>query len=100
MSVLLETPTRRLFAPAAVFGGRYRHDCHAGCGQVMVVPDPATEGAPERLEEGQIWACGTCGALHEYYLAYTPGVRNACVRLLKGIHRRERGEPAIGEWVP
>ncbi len=100
MSVLLETATRRLYRPAAVFGGRFRHECHAGCGNVMVVPDPETPGAPDRLEEGQIWACAKCFAKHEYVMAYTPGVRNAAVRLLIGVDRRESGEPTVGEFVP
>ena len=99
MSVLLELPNRRLFAPAEVFGGRYRHPCHANCGNTMVVPDPETEGAPDKLRPGQIWGCLRCGAAHEYYMVYLPGVRSACVRLLRGIQQREGSEPTISEFT-
>lgn len=65
----------------------------------MVVPDPATEGAPEVLTEGQIWACGRCGANHEYYVAYQGGSRYGMVRLLLGEHRRGPGEPVVTEFM-
>jgi hypothetical protein len=99
MSVLLESPNRRLYTPADVFGGRFRHPCHGGCGNVMVVPDPETEGAPDVLREGQIWGCRQCFAAHEYYMVYIPGVRMACVRLFRGPMQRESFEPKAAEFA-
>lgn len=99
MAVILETPNTRLYSPTEVFGGRFRHPCMAACGNVMIVPDPETPGAPDVLREGQIWACIRCQANHEYYLAMLPGQRYACVRLLEGIQRREAGEPVVQEFV-
>lgn len=99
MAILIETPTTRLYSPTEVFGGRFRHDCMAGCGNVLIVPDPETPGAPNDLREGQIWRCRRCGGLHEYYLAMLPGQRYACVRLLEGIQRRTAGEPLVREFV-
>jgi hypothetical protein len=97
---VLETPNRRLYSPTQVFGGRFRHPCaRPGCDAEMVVPDPCTPGAPERLEEGQIWACAACMALHEYYLVLDKGVRSACVRLLVGEHVREGAEPKVDEFL-
>lgn len=92
-----EAPSLRLFSPTEVFGGRFRHPCHAGCGQVMVVPDPTTN--IPRLEEGHIWACGHCFAKHEYYLVLSQGMRAAGVRLLVGTHNRGQGEPGVGEFI-
>lgn len=90
MSAILETATRRFFAPDKVFGGTWVHPCMA-CGGSMRV----------RAKEGDIYACPIlgCAAKHEYYLVLNPGSRQACVRLLEGVHQRENGEPAIGEWV-
>lgn len=99
MAVILDTPNTRLYAPTEVFGGRFRHDCMAGCGNVMVVPDPETPGAPNELREGQIWGCIRCNANHEYYLVLLSGSRTACVRLLEGVQRREAGEPTVQEFV-
>lgn len=100
MADLTESPVLRLDAPRAVFGGHYRHECMRRCGNVLVVPDPSTPGAPDRLEEGHIWACAACGALHEYYVAYGTRSRNAAVRLLDGMDVRTSGEPTVLEWVP
>jgi hypothetical protein len=66
----------------------------------MVVPDRETPGAPEILTEGQIWACGRCGANHEYYIRYEGPIRNGCVRLLLGNGDRDRGEPTVTEFMP
>lgn len=96
MADLLESADVHVLSPA-IFGGRFRHPCYAGCGQVMVVPDPRT--ARERLGDGEIWGCGQCGALHEYYLAYGSASRNALVRVLRGVHRRTAGEPTVQEFV-
>jgi len=92
----------RLYATCTVFsGGRFRHECQGGCGNVMVVPDPCTEGAPDALREGQIWGCIRCRSAHEYYLVLTPGVRMAGVRLLAdGPYRRTSAEPTVDEFVP
>lgn len=97
MSAIPETATRRFFAPDKVFGGTWKHPCLRGCGNEMVVPAPLS-GRP-RLEEGDIWVCNGCLTMHEYYLVLNPGSRQACVRLLTGVHRRENGEPSILEWV-
>lgn len=89
-----------------VFGCHYRHRClgglsgATGCTAEMVVPDPNTPGAPAVLEEGQIWECVQCGALHEYYIEYRGGARHGCVRLLAGVQRRESGEPTVTEFMP
>jgi len=99
VSVLLETPNRRLFSPTEVFGGRFRHPCYAGCGNVMVVPDPETPGAPDVLREGQIWGCLQCGTPHEYTMAYLPGTRWACVRVFQGVMARESAEPTVTEFL-
>jgi hypothetical protein len=85
--------------PPSEFVGTFRHACLAKCGQIMIVPDRSTPGAPERLEDGQIWRCGTCGALHEYYLAFGKGERAAIVRLLKGLHVRSSAEPRVDEFM-
>ena len=98
MSVLLETPQRRLFAPEQVFSGHCRHACYSGCGNIMVVPSEAP-GCGEKLEEGDIWACNKCGTLHEYYMAYAGGSRWATIRVLRGPHKRDQGEPTILEFV-
>lgn len=90
----------RLLPPAVVFDGHYRHEClRPGCTNVMVVPDDATPGAPERLMEGQIWACAVCRAPHEYYLVLERGVRSAGVRLLDGVHIRGSAEPSVTEFL-
>jgi hypothetical protein len=96
-TAVFETADRRLYSPAAVFGGRYRHGCMAACGNEMIVPAP--DSAKTRLEDGDIWRCNTCGALHEYYVVRLPGTRHAAVRLLRGVHRREAGEPLLTEFV-
>src|SRR5215831_20445961 len=94
---------RLLVTPSSFINTHVRHRCIAGlngfrgpdgrvCEQVMVVPDDCTPGAPEVLTEGQIWGCGNCGALHEYYIAYEGGNKVGMVRLLKGEHRRDSGE--------
>jgi hypothetical protein len=96
VSVLLETKQRRLVAPERVFSGHCRHLCYGGCGNELVVPSE-TSGR-NRIEEGDIWSCNRCGTLHEYYLAYAGGSRWATIRILRGPHVRERGEPAIMEF--
>jgi hypothetical protein len=97
MSVLLETKQRRLLSPEAVFGGRCRHLCYGNCGNAMVVPSESSGRA--KLEEGDIWCCNTCGTLHEYYLAYAGGSRWATIRVLRGPHVRESGEPTVTEFM-
>ena len=88
-----------------VFGGTYRHQCLAGmsginpCTNVMVVPDPETPGAPKVLTEGQVWACASCGARHEYYIIRRGGVREGCVKLLHGVDRRGADEPTVTEFM-
>lgn len=99
MAILIETPNTRLYSPTEVFGGRFRHPCMAGCGNVMIVPDDCTDGVRTRLDQGDIWTCIKCGGSHEYYTVFLPGVRMACVRLLQGIQRREAGEPTVQEFV-
>lgn len=89
----------RIYSPSEVFGGTFRHACLNKCGNNLVVPDRETPGAPQRLEDGQIWRCRTCGALHEYYLARGRGFTDAIVRLLKGIHQRQGYEPKIDEFM-
>lgn len=95
---LNETRERRLLAPEAVFGGHCRHLCYADCGNPMTVPNPNAPG-PDKLEDGQIWQCNRCGALHEYYMAFAAGSRWAVIRLLRGPHVREAGEPRIDEFM-
>ena len=98
--------SKLLTSMEGVFGGHYRHRCLGGlsgrtaCEAVMVVPDPETPGAPQVLEEGQIWGCARCGALHEYYIAYKDGGRYGCVRLLLGDDVRESWEPGVTEFMP
>jgi hypothetical protein len=104
MSVLLESKQRRLLPPEKVFAGHCRHACYGvhddgtPCDNVLVVPTE-TPGCGERLEEGDIWACNKCGTLHEYYMAYAGGSRWATIRVLRGPHRRDKGEPRILEFV-
>lgn len=100
MADLVDTDKTRVFPTSEVFSGTFTHDCMAKCGNRMTVPDRNTPGAPERLEDGQIWICRTCGAMHEYYLALSRSSRGAIVRLLKGLHVREGFEPPAGEFIP
>lgn len=85
-----ETDTRRFYAPEKVFGGTWIHPCMKCGGNIRV-----------RAFEGDIYRCPilTCGALHEYYMVLNPGSRQACVRLLEGLHQRENGEPRVSEWT-
>ncbi len=94
VSVLLETKQRRLLSPTMVFGGHCRHQCY-GCEALLVVPP---ESQAERLEEGDIYCCNACGTLHEYYLAFAGGSRWATIRVLRGPHIRESGEPTLKEF--
>lgn len=90
----------RIYSPSEVFGGgTFRHQCLMKCGNTLVVPDRNTPGAKERLEDGDIWRCKVCGALHEYYLAHGRGFTDAIVRLLKGQHKRAGYEPKIDEFM-
>lgn len=94
MSVLLESKQRRLLPPHMVFSGHCRHACY-GCQALLVVPP---ENVGERLEEGDIYGCNECGTLHEYYLAFAGGSRWATIRILRGPHVRESGEPTLKEF--
>lgn len=98
MSVLLETPERRLLPAWKVFSGHCRHDCYGGCGSVMVVPNEG-DGYGAKLEDGDLYACKKCGTVHEYYMSFVSGARWATIRILRGVHVREQGEPAILEFV-
>jgi hypothetical protein len=95
-----DQPRRVLTSPEKVFSGTYRHACLAGCGQIMVVPDRNTPGAPEILCEGDIWSCIRCGSNHEYYMYYKDGGRYGACRLLAGNGNRESGEPTVTEFLP
>jgi hypothetical protein len=94
-----DVPRRKLLSPADVFGGTMRHACLNGCGNVMVVPDRNTIGAPEVLCEGDVWACNGCGALHEYGMYYREGGRYGQIRLLAGSGKRESGEIGVRELL-
>lgn len=94
MSVLLETKQRRLVAPHVIFGGHVRHACY-GCQTMLLVPP---ESQAERIEEGDIYSCNKCGTAHEYYLSFAGGSRWATIRILRGPHVREKGEPHIMEF--
>ena|SRR5256885_2017472 len=95
MSDLVESPVTRLM-PSTALRGHLRHPCYA-CGACMVVPDQ--NAAAQTVEDGDIWACGSCGAPHEYYLVFARGQRAAMVRLLRGVHVRAGYEPTIGEHL-
>lgn len=90
MTAPAETETRRFYAPDKVFGGTWVHPCMKCGGSLRV-----------RARDGEIYQCAHigCGAKHEYYMVLNPGSRQACVRLLEGLHRRENGEPKVGEWT-
>jgi hypothetical protein len=94
-----DVPRRRLLAPGEVFGGTMRHECLNGCGNVLVVPDRETPGAPRVLAEGDVWACNRCGGLHEYGLYFRDGGRYGQIRLLAGNGVRESGEVGIRELL-
>lgn len=80
--------------PPIVWGQGYAQPCLTECGNVLGI---------DCLEDGQIWACATCGAAHEFYSAFVSGpggrVKFGMVRLLVGVQRRASGEPGEGEFV-
>lgn len=98
-----EQQNKRFF-PADAFGHGYAQDC---LGQLAL-----DDGTPiacsgtflfERLDPGTIVVCVKCYTQHEFYEEYVSGpggrLRYGVVRVLKGEHRRERGEPGILEFV-
>jgi hypothetical protein len=80
--------------PPIVWGEGYAQPCLTGCGNVLAL---------DRLEDGDIWACAKCRAMHEFYSAYVSGpggrIKYGLCRLLVGAHIRRPGEPDITEFV-
>lgn len=80
--------------PPIVWGQGYAQPCLRDCGNVLTL---------EHLEDGQLWACAACLAMHEFYSAYVSGpggaVKYGLCRLLVGDHIRVPGEPGILEFV-
>jgi hypothetical protein len=102
--------------PPSVFGRPYRMECmRPGCPGVLRIEgldiEETTDGIhwtrrkETGLQEGQLWGCPRCMAVHEFYREYVmnanPGVAVTLgtVRVLLGDQTRAKGEPKITEFL-